>query len=235
MPTVKYGPNVVGITGSVYGTTYDKCRTGGTFIRQRKYTKYEAHSTSKKLIRQSIGLASKQWTSLLTNAERAQWDANRGIFPNGYAYYLATMSQLASAGFTTFPTVPPDLKKSPGVPDIVYFWVNLSLRTISIKWTPPASFQPGARIRVWAKSVKSIYQRQLIGTGLAVDGFIIFTYAQVTAPGKIKIFPGIEYTIQMDVINPDGAVSPMTIWKKQSLVPPMHFWDALPWDAYMWG
>lgn len=235
MVKVLYGPNIVGISGSIYELTYDKCRTGGTFIRHRRRQKYDQRPVSKALIRDRIGQASKEWMSKLTDAERAAWNLYRGRYPNGYTYYLAVCALLASAGFTSFPTTPPLKSNSPTAVTIKIIYDNIAVNQLDIWWLLPDSYQPGARIRVWAKTIRPLYQRQIVATGLVSDKHIIVPYTPKQGRGTWKWISGKESEFQIDVVNPDGTVSPVTIWTPQTLVPNLNPWDLMPWDACVWG
>lgn len=118
MAKVNYGGVVQDARGSQNGITYSR-NGSGSYIR-RKVTPVNPKSARQQAVRQAFGLLSKQWSGLLTQAQRQAWTAFAAVNPvtdifglsiilSGIATYIRLNQVLKNIGAATELMPPPSL------------------------------------------------------------------------------------------------------------------------------
>ncbi len=183
------------------------------------------NSVSQEAVRDALGFTSNRWANVLTAEQKTTWESYARKSP-GYKKKPAGIRQLMKGNNGTFfglnaaikvntqliyaGLLPVDeaplAKPLPGL--AIIDTVSWSGEFLIITWNPLA-FEAGAMIRIWIDSQQELFHKQILLHANVVDG----TAQQQTvrgvagAPLSFASIGGSTVLLQLDCINPSGAIS----------------------------
>jgi len=226
MARIKYSGLISDLRGKLGSTVASVWKSGIGYVKMMPTSVNNPNSTRQDVMRSVFSEFSKKWNDTLTAAERADWETYALTKPGYYAVtagvrelvgsnggtmsginaYCLTNAWLINTGMTAV-TAPPLGKTPPGKPEAVA--ATCAAGTLTVTWTPPASKEALAYVRVWIASQSGAFHKQKCKIEDVTVGTVNITTLR-GAQGRdilISAMIGEIAYIQLDTVNPSGGKS----------------------------
>jgi len=226
MAKIKFTGLISEIRGQLNDVIIQGWKSGIFSVKKMMSAVNNPNSPAQDKARAAVASLSKMWTDVLTEPQRAAWEAfaktKPGYYPavpgvrqiiptnggimSGLNAFVMSNGWLSSVSVTAT-GIAPITATPPGPPTVVA--ATCAGGTLTVTWVTPSPCIAGSKCRIWIASASGKFHRQIVATE-AFD-------AQTKAISSIKAALGKALTVaqlakelcyvQSDVVSPDGTKS----------------------------